>query len=181
MDDVFLINQYGLSKILKLDEKLRDTSNEIRERNGKLADSIADLMKTLVTHVGVILSVAIPVVGATILISMAIYSVLDRVGYNPFRWIGNKLFDHPFKKKDHFTSIDNIKNIVNKLNAKNKNDKLAPSMNIIQEKIKTLPPKPARKVVYNDRKILASDSPIFSKIRIKNPPIRREPSFTLMR
>lgn len=172
-DDHLLITKYQLHKILKLDDTLKDTANEIIERNRKLATSISDLMKTLVNHVGIILSVIAPPIGASILIGMAIYSVLDRVGYNPIKWIANKIFNNPFSKKDKFSSIENIKAVVDKLDVKNKLTKIQPTIKVQQDNDHK---KPAKKVVYNDKVLIARDSPFQ---HCKQPLIVQKPQSTL--
>lgn len=72
--------------------------NKLRAHRLAFAEDIHSLISTAISLTGVILLIPpFTSIGLCILFGIGVYGMLDKFGYNPLRWIANKIFNHPFQ------------------------------------------------------------------------------------
>lgn len=122
-------------------DRLTSTSedeNTIRKLNGDIAERTHSFILAGISILGFCLALVNPAVGTGILIGLAVYLLLDKIPVanttlNPFRWLANKIFDHPFsrvKEVDEKPAPANLKtthaHLHKKIPAEKKEHEIAP-------------------------------------------------------
>lgn len=100
-----------LSALHALHSNITRLRNKQRARRGDIAWQALNIAQCLVALTGTVLLFFPPTVpaGMIILAAVAVYDILDTVGYNPIKMLVNRLFNHPFAPLKEYKTREEFK------------------------------------------------------------------------
>ena len=108
-------------EIVNLNNKIIEKKNIQLDQDAKLANKIQSTILCAAVVAGTVLMFTpFAAVGAAIIIGVALYSIVDKLELNPFKWLAKKMFGDPFEPKKPVDDFNQVKaKLDNKIALKN--------------------------------------------------------------